>query len=279
MRQTGMRPTSTRPSTANHERERARLPRQLVVALTVALLAVVGSLSYTVLVGSANSRAFLVRHVQVEGNVSLSEHEVLVMLGLDRPRNALSLDVEQMRRALQASRWVRHADVQVSRRGRVWVQLEEVTPAAVVAAGRLYLVSDAGEPIERVERVPDTLPLWVGMTRTDEGGALALDGVVLRYAARVHAAWQASGFGSLDALDELHFADVSGFTVVSRAGVEVALGHEDPVSQLATLDLLEGQLAGVGAQLERVEFLSPSELRLFFVDGSSTTTAAHGVSP
>ena len=172
---------------------------------------------YSALADLGNARLWTVRDVSVMGMERLSDAEILVTAGLDRPRNLLSIRPSEMVEALEARDWIAHADVEVDWRGRVSVAVVEREAAMVVFGAVPVLVDRSGATIRGWDPVEDAM---IPMLVPEQSGPNWRS-------ARVHLAhdlaeaWRTEP--GLGVLSEIHDEGAHGWRVVDAAGVETQL--------------------------------------------------------
>lgn len=167
-----------------------------------------------------NSRWFIVREVVVAGHERVSEEEILAAAGLDRPRNALTCDAEEMEASVEALPWIRAAEVRVTRGGLVSIEVDETVHVATAMLEEPVLIDAEGVAIRPWAPADgDELPLLVGFERRGDGLAPGPFRAGLQLLAAV------DGVGA-PAVRELHYDRVNGFRALLEDGTEVRLGAD-----------------------------------------------------
>ncbi len=111
---------------------------------------------------------FNLQQVDVTGNRRLSKAEVEEASELDRNINLLTVDLSAIATRLKRHPWIRSASVYRRFPGQLIIEIEERTPRAILAAGKLYYVDEQAEFFTRL--LPgDTLgyPLFSGVSPED----------------------------------------------------------------------------------------------------------------
>lgn len=184
---------------------------------TLAIAICVPVFVYTALADLGDARVWTVRDVQVAGAERLTEAEVLRTVGLDRPRNLLSVRPAAMEQTLEAQDWIAHADVTVDWRGRVAVTVVERRAALVVLGESPVLVDRSGARIRAWDPREDAaIPMLVP---EQSGGDWREARVHLAH--DIALAWSARA--GLARLVEIHDDGAHGWRVVDVDGVETQL--------------------------------------------------------
>lgn len=222
-----------------------------VAAVLLAALIAGWGLSASIL----SSPELLVREVEIQGLIYLSEERVLARAELDRPKSTLNVQSERVVALLQQDPWIRSVQVKRPRREVLRIVIEESTPRVIVATPTLMLADEGGQVIDHVVSMYEHLPLLTGATRKlsaaeDEisahfdrrtlalsrgmGGAAlendldeALDLEVVRYAVNVLDLWEEFIQNERWPIHELGWDAAEGFTLWIGEGVELKLGHRD----------------------------------------------------
>jgi hypothetical protein len=126
-----------------------------------------------------------VSRIRVEGNERLADGEILEALDLRQGENILNLDLEELKRKLLLSPWVK--DVQLTRMlpATLTLRVVERQPLGIAVLDRLYLMDEEGTFLDELgPRYADLAPPLVrGLTGADgnlSSGSAALAGRVLR---------------------------------------------------------------------------------------------------
>ncbi|WP_190822304.1 cell division protein FtsQ/DivIB [Saccharopolyspora pogona] len=176
----GLRSTRGRPvrggATAPPKWRRWALPAVLAAVTVVALL-----LYFTPLLG--------VRTVQVAGNATLGQEQVVQAAGIEPGTPMLQVDVDEIRSRLQALPEIAAAQVSLSWPSTVQVEVTERVPVAfMVARNGIQLVDAGGVPFEVVPERPADLPeLQVQAASQDDAATKAAMTVLMTLSQPVRA--------------------------------------------------------------------------------------------
>lgn len=147
-------PESPREEFLRGQKKRARGTTRWLKALrTGALIAgLIGVAVSVVWAVSAAGRApeLSVHRVMVDGNVQLSDGEILEFLGLSRGANILTLDLEEVRSELLRSAWIREVEVDRVLPATLILRIRERTPVAVAVLDELYLLAGDGTMLDQL---------------------------------------------------------------------------------------------------------------------------------
>jgi cell division protein FtsQ len=146
-------------------------------ALTwIAAIALAAYAAYRLTDVVVHAHALQVREISVRGNVRLSTHEVVAMLGGLKGESIVWTDLKAWRRTLLASPWVRDAALHRSLPATVEVVIWERQPVGVGRInGEMYLVDDHGIVIDEYgpEHAAFDLPIIDGLTiRSTDSGSM-----------------------------------------------------------------------------------------------------------
>ncbi len=128
------------------QRNRHILKRLLLICLTID--AVLGALIlYVVFLHTAY---FNLHHVEVTGNRRLSRAEIIEAAEVHSGVNLLTVDLNAVTDKLRRHPWVRAAVVYRRLPGQMIIEVDERTPRAILAAGKLYYLDEQGEVFTRL---------------------------------------------------------------------------------------------------------------------------------
>lgn len=119
---------------------------------TLAVLAVIAAVAGGLVLGHrflTTSRRFAVADIEVRGSTVLTADEVRALLPIARGDNVFRAATGDAEDTLRALPWVASARVRRELPHTIVVEIEERTPAALVAADDLYLVDAHGRPFKR----------------------------------------------------------------------------------------------------------------------------------
>jgi cell division protein FtsQ len=172
---------------------------------------------------------FKLREVDVTGNRRLSRTEVIEAAEIEEGINLLTVDLNGIAARLRRHPWIRFATVYRKFPGKLILEIEERTPRAILAAGKLYYVDEQAEFFTRL--LPGdsvNFPLFTGVTPEE----LKTNGSEIQEMIRM-------GFGVLDLIertgsepDSSGIAEIQvnlndGLSLHTRAGRVLVLGKND----------------------------------------------------
>lgn len=205
-----------------------------VVAGAVPIVATQGWLYYQ------GSQPLGLREIEVEGQRGLAKAEILDLADIRLGADTLGLDAETIEERLVAHPEIKRAEVVVEPPARVRIRVVERGPAAVVAAGGLYLADAGGALYKPVGAADDVQELVVitGMS-ADE---LQAPGTRREAQARVRRAIELSRtvgrhtVSRIAPLGEVHWDATFGWRIgVGTPATEVLLGFGDIETKLDRL--------------------------------------------
>ena len=117
------------------------------------------------------SSYFSVREIQVRGGEKFGGNEIVSMAGLKPGMNLWRIEPATIEKKIAKHPWVRRVLVRREFPRRVVIEIEERTPRAIVAIGKLYYVDSDGVVFKEVEAGENVqFPLLTGL-RADELGS------------------------------------------------------------------------------------------------------------
>jgi cell division septal protein FtsQ len=111
---------------------------------------------------------FAVREIQVRGSDKVGGKEIVAMAGLRQGMNMWKVDPADIEKKIAKHPSVRHVLVRREFPGRVLIEIEERTPKAIVALGKLYYVDADGRVFKEVREGESVdFPLLTGFRAED----------------------------------------------------------------------------------------------------------------
>lgn len=187
------------------------------------------------------SARFEAKTIAFEPTTHLSAERLGELMALAPGTNILAVDVDAVRRNIEADPWVASATVSRELPDTLHVAVQEHTPAAVLHSGHFYLLDDAGVPFKRIapgER--GTLPVITGVERDllVKGDPAATQ--IIRRALDVLSAYDAK---ARPRLGEIHIGDGGeALLYTEKTGTLLRLGRGPVEERLARFDALRAAL-------------------------------------
>ncbi len=187
------------------------------------------------------SARFEAKTIAFEPTTHLSAERLAELMALAPGTNILAVDVDAVRRNIEADAWVASATVSRELPDTLHVAVQEHTPAAVLHSGHFYLLDDAGVPFKRIapgER--GTLPVITGVERDllVKGDPAATQ--IIRRALDVLTAYDAK---ARPRLGEIHIGDGGeALLYTEKTGTLLRLGRGPVEERLARFDALRAAL-------------------------------------
>src|SRR5207237_10689268 len=108
------------------------------------------------------------REIQVRGGENVGGSEIVAMAGLRHGMNMWKIEPADIERKIAKHPWVRRVLVRREFPRRVVIEIEERTPKAIVATGKLYYVDSAGVVFKEVGSGESVkFPLLTGVRSTE----------------------------------------------------------------------------------------------------------------
>jgi hypothetical protein len=156
-------------SSGRSVRRRSRLRR---VSLILTLAALAGAGIWTA-VASGRAPELAVYRILVEGNERLSDGEILELVEIDEDTNILTLDLEELKRKLLRSAWVRDVELKRVLPGTLTLEIVERAPVAVALLDELYLLAEDGTVLDQLSPHFDTSKLVLARGLRSASGAVS----------------------------------------------------------------------------------------------------------
>jgi len=159
----------------NRKRSARGWRRRLWIGGGIALACLLAALIYRwgghMRVAAGTVRAFVlespyfsVREIQVRGGEKVGGSEIVAMAGLRHGMNMWKVEPAEIEKKIARHPWVRHVLVRREFPRRVVIEVEERTPKAIVAMGKLYYVDAEGMIFKEVgEGENVNFPLLTGL--------------------------------------------------------------------------------------------------------------------
>lgn len=169
---------------------------------------------------------FVVRDVRVEGNVSVSDEDVMRIARIDFGSSILRVRAEDVVRRINATGTLCVEELRVRYPDAVEIRVRERERSAMLLhMGEIRILDETGCVVESVDGVPDTDLIYVSGMRVSDfvmGEPMrAADGQMDAYRA-VMGALEAQGAGVY--VSELDLSDPEELKLITRTGVTVELG-------------------------------------------------------
>lgn len=214
-------------------KRRRRGIRIAVIAVAVLALAAVILLRHV----------FVVRSVQVIGDVSVSDEEVVRTARINFGSSILLVDADAVRRSIDATGTICLDELRIRYPNTVELTVRERRRSAMILnMGKIRILDEAGYVVESMEEVPDTDLIYVSGMRTVEcatGAQMrAADGQVEAYC-EVMGAIEAQSARMY--VSELDLSDPKALRIITRTGIVVELG--DATSMQDKIAWMKGAVA------------------------------------
>ena len=226
---------------------RARLAR--LVLFFALLLSVVAGVWMTLVRRGAPDLE--IDRILVEGNERLSEGEILELIEVDGATNILTLDLDETKRKLHRSAWVRDVELKRMLPATLTLQIVERTPVAVAALSELYLLADDGTILDQLPPFYDMGRLILVRGLRDAAGSVSPERAAL--AGRMARALNADErLGLL--VSELDVAEGTDSVALRLRESPLVLLVSEP-TMVSRLSEVVPLLAGITERLPEVEVL------------------------
>jgi len=218
--------TKSAPGDAGRGEVRQRNRRMLKGALITVLSVDAALVLLLVYLLFLYSSYFNLRQIEVIGNRHLSRAEVVEASELERGINLLTVNLAAITSRLKRQPWIRSASVYRRFPGQLIIEIEERTPRAILAAGKLYYVDHQAEFFTRL--LPgDTvdLPLFTGVNAEDlQSRASEVKEMIRRGLSLLETVERASLDLNAGSIAEIRIDPDEGLSLYTRSGQMIVLG-------------------------------------------------------
>jgi cell division protein FtsQ len=229
----------------NRKRNGRLWRRRLWLTASIATLLALGMAAYRwrqpLTVAAASARAFVVenpyfavREIQVRGSDKVGGSEIVSMAGLKHGMNMWKIDPAGIEKKVAKHPWVRRVLVRREFPRRVVIEVEERTPKAIAALGKLYYVDSDGAVFKEVGAGESVkFPLLTGLRPEELGNSSAASRKRIQDAVRL------ADLMATDSrtLSEIHFAAPDRLVLYTTAyPVGLQMGWGDWDEKLKRLD-------------------------------------------
>lgn len=207
-------------------RKRSKAAAQ-TMSMTIVLL---GALA--VLIVLACSRVFVIRDVMVVGNRNLLREEVVTQSGVQPGDNLLEITTGQLRRNLEANRYIEYKDHSFDYRGTLTLSINERLGMAVVnVLGLYYVLDESGMVLEcagSAYPLDVSGPYVVGFSLSSNAQAIVGETLPVRDRAQLEAMSallsELDKTGLLVGASELSVKNLDNLFFTTREGTKVEVG-------------------------------------------------------
>jgi len=197
---------------------------------------------------------FVVRSVQVEGDVNMSSEDVIRSGDIGFGESIFRVNEDEIRRAINASGQICFEGVEADYPDTLILHVHQREPVTMIMhAGKILVLDESGCAMRSIDEAPDTDLIFVtdfGVSSFRIGEVVSADEDQLADYCAVVQAIVRSGAAGL--VSELNLADGQNLWIITRRGIEVRLGDrrsiDDKIAWMksAVVDLENrGQYGGV----------------------------------
>lgn len=231
-------------------------PRVGKGALSLATLASLVFLGFTVYRYSQQSGQLNIGEVKIMGCMHILESELLEMAKVDFSASMLNLDLQEVSRRLAQHPWVEKAQVRRDLSGKALIiEVQERIPRALILLDELYLMDRNGEIFKKAEpKEKLDLPIFTGLSLPEwkQRDPKAME--LIQQALELLDLLERRKVFSLREISEMHLSKRNGLTLYTLdGGVPVRLGRGEYEDKL---NRLEKVLPDVRSKLKSVEYLA-----------------------
>jgi cell division septal protein FtsQ len=187
---------------------------------------------------------FRVREVEIEGYRKIPRETLLSLLTIEGMPNLFTLRLGDVARRLDGHPWIDHVKVRKIFPDRIWVQVVERRPIAILQLEELYYIDARGVIFSRVgDRDEYNFPFLTGLDReTLEKNPGEANRLIMKALELLSIAEREKAF-PLGEISEIHMEKTFGVHYFTQMeGLEVKMGWEDFGEKLKKLSLIWSDL-------------------------------------
>lgn len=190
----------------------------------------------------ADMGTFKPQNISISGNVRASDAEVLEAADIEREDfNLVEFNVTEVRQAIEALEWVKHAQISIDYPDTIHIQIEEHEPLGIVSDKQLVVVDTQGKPIKMWTSTDDLMPPIVSSSQKK----LTEHPEIIREAFGI--ADLAESMGYPHQIEEIHYDDATGYSLFTDT-TEIRVGYDRFSERFARLLEVDKMLEEKNAQ-------------------------------
>lgn len=213
----------------NYRPEESKIPWPAVIVVVVISLVILAF-------WAQRSESMLLRDLHIEGNYRVSEEQVRAAGDLNRVRNILSLQEEEIVSGIERLAWVKGVEYQQGSYNALSLVIEEWQPIAAALYGdRQIWINEQGMPVEAASLNSDDLemPLLLGAIEEGDDGRLLLLADRVEVFIELRELW-GQVEDRLGTIDTVHLYDAGWLEVITDAPLSIVLRRDNLSERLST---------------------------------------------
>ncbi|MBQ1267443.1 MAG: FtsQ-type POTRA domain-containing protein [Proteobacteria bacterium] len=183
----------------------------------------------------ADMGTFKPQNITITGNVRASDAEILEAADIEREDfNLVEFNVTEVREAIEALEWVKHAHISIDYPDTIHIEIEEHDPLGIVSEKQLIVVDTEGKPIKMWASTDDLMPPIVSASRKK----ITEHPDIIKEAFGI--ARLAHTMGYPHQIEEIHYDDATGYALFTDT-TEIRIGYDrfdERLSRLLDVDHL-----------------------------------------
>jgi cell division protein FtsQ len=237
-----------RPKTRREEKGAEKFLRMVKKTIRVAfqllLLSFFLFISHWVYIHLLGDPYFRVREVEVEGGRKMARKTLLSLTVMEGMPNLFSVNLKEVVKRLESHPWIEEVQVRKVFPDKIFIQVEERKPMAIIQLEELYYIDTKGEVFSPVgEKDEYNYPYLTGLTRQVLEKEPVEARRLITKALELLRIVDQEKVPPLGEISEIHMEKSSGIHCFTRAeGVEVKMGWEDFGEKKKRLSLIWSDL-------------------------------------
>jgi cell division protein FtsQ len=187
---------------------------------------------------------FRVREVEVEGSRKIPKETLLSLTTVEGMPNLFSVNLKEVVRQLESHPWIDQVRVRKVFPNKIFIQIEEKKPMAIIQLEELYYIDIRGEIFSPVRNRDEyNYPYLTGVTRQGLENDPEEAKCLIMKALELLRMIDQEKVPPLEEISEIHMEKTSGIQCFTKAeGVEVKMGWENFGEKLRRLFLIWSDL-------------------------------------
>jgi cell division septal protein FtsQ len=231
------------------------LKKAVRITFQLLLLSFFFFIGYRVYVRLLEDPWFRVNEFEVEGIRKIPRETVLSLIKLEGMPNLFTLRLKEVAKRLEEHPWIEQVKVRKVFPNKIWIQIEERKPIAILQLGELFYIDAKGVIFSPVEG-GDTFdyPFLTGLTlQSLEKDPVEAKRLITKALEFLRVINKEQAF-SAEEISEIHMEKASGLQCFTKAeGIEVRMGWEHFGEKLRRLSIVWSDLKKRGVSIVSID--------------------------
>ncbi|MBM4386412.1 MAG: FtsQ-type POTRA domain-containing protein [Deltaproteobacteria bacterium] len=199
-----------------------------------------------------DSEHFMLKEIEIIGNVNLSKEEIMDMCGIDGKTNLLFASSAEMEVSCAANPFIRTAVVEEILPGTLILKIEENVPSGLLMSEEGFHLLNARGEAYKTAGYEDfaLLPVFKGFAGIEPPDRRQAE---IIKAMDIYALYKRTGIGGFMEFEGIEYGEITGFSLIRTGdGIFARLGHEGFSENIVRLEAVLKEISHLGAGYEYV---------------------------